>query len=183
MYAYLTTPKPSTKRRGSGGIVSAFTVCTGMDYSTHCVVFAVLVDSLPCYVTLQARQRSGRAGREGPGACYRLYTEQSFEELMEHTVPELQRCNLTGVVLELLALGLNNILNFDFMDPPSKDAMVDALEQLYLLGAVQQEEGLQLTPLGKQMAYFPLEPHLSKAILASQVHSYIYMALWWVLDG
>lgn len=97
---------------------------------------------------------------------------------MEHTVPELQRCNLTGVVLELLALGLNDILSFDFMDPPSKEALVDALEQLYLLGAVQQEGGLQLTPLGKQMAHYPLEPHLSKAILASQVtHSWVWAGL------
>lgn len=146
-----------------------YVIDTGMvkarAYNPHIAVEMLCVQPVS---KAQARQRCGRAGREGPGVCYRLYTEQSFEELAEHTVPELQRCNLTGVVLELLALGLNNILSFDFMDPPSKEALVDALEQLYLLGAVQEEGGLQLTPIGKQMAHYPLEPHLSKAILASQ---------------
>ena len=72
------------------------------------------------------------------------------------------------------------------MDPPSKDSLVDALEQLYLLGAVQQDGGLQLTPLGKQMAHFPLEPHLSKAILASQVHPLcvcVFFFVWQVYSG
>lgn len=146
-----------------------FVIDTGMVkarvYNPHVAVEMLCVQPVS---KAQARQRCGRAGREGPGVCYRLYTEQSFEELPEHTIPELQRCNLTGVVLELLALGLNNILSFDFMDPPSKEALVDALEQLYLLGAVHEDDGLRLTPLGKQMAHFPLEPHLSKAILASQ---------------
>lgn len=118
---------------------------------------------------LQARQRAGRAGREAPGHCYRLYTEESFQELPEDTTPEIQRCPLTSVVLQLLALGISDILGFDFMDPPPEEALVHALEQLYLLGGVERAGQLQLTALGRQMAHFPLEPHLAKAILTSQV--------------
>lgn len=63
---------------------------------------------------------SGRAGREGPGKCYRLYTVQAFEKLDDSTVPEIKRCNLASVVLQLKALGIDNVLRFDFMDKPSR---------------------------------------------------------------
>lgn len=121
---------------------------------------------LPC---LQARQRCGRAGREAPGYCYRLYTEEAFEALAEDTAPEIQRCPLGSVLLQLLALGVTDILSFDFMAPPTEEALVRALEQLYLLGAVGGARRVQLTPLGRQMAHFPLEPCLSKALLTAQV--------------
>lgn len=116
----------------------------------------------------QARQRLGRAGREQPGTCYRLYTEETFEELQEHTIPEIKRCNLSGVILQLLAIGISDILSFDFMDPPSEEAIVSALQQLLLLGAVEKNCGLTLSPLGKQLSHFPLSPCLSRAILAAE---------------
>ena len=66
-----------------------------------------------------ARQRAGRAGRTGPGKCYRLYTEQAFcTEMLPTSVPEIQRTNLGNVVLQLKAMGINDLLGFDFMDPP-----------------------------------------------------------------
>ena len=125
---------------------------------------------------LQARQRCGRAGREAPGYCYRLYTEEAFGELAEDTPPEIQRCPLGSVVLQLLALGVTDILGFDFMAPPTEEALVRALEQLYLLGAVDGARGVQLTPLGQQMSHFPLEPCLSKAILTAEVQTVAWLA-------
>lgn len=67
----------------------------------------------------QAKQRAGRAGRTGPGKCYRLYTERAYrDEMLPTAVPEIQRTNLAFVVLSLKAMGINDLLSFDFMDPP-----------------------------------------------------------------
>ncbi|NXU70138.1 DHX33 helicase, partial [Oreotrochilus melanogaster] len=116
----------------------------------------------------QAWQRAGRAGREESGVCYRLYTEDEFEKFDKMTVPEIQRCNLASVMLQLLALRIPNVLTFDFMSKPSPDAIQAAIEQLDLLGAVERKEDqFVLTPLGKKMAAFPLEPKFSKTILLS----------------
>lgn len=116
----------------------------------------------------QAWQRTGRAGREDSGICYRLYTEDEFEKLEKMTVPEIQRCNLASVVLQLLVLRVPNILTFDFVSKPSPDSIRSAIEHLDLLGAVERKEDqIILTPLGKKMAAFPLEPKFSKTILIS----------------
>ena len=113
-----------------------------------------------------ARQRAGRAGRTGPGKCYRLYTENAFKnEMLPNSVPEIQRTNLANVVLQLKAMGINDLLHFDFMDPPPVQTLVSAMEHLYALGALD-DEGL-LTRLGRKMAEFPLEPSLSKTLLIS----------------
>jgi ATP-dependent RNA helicase DHX8/PRP22 len=113
-----------------------------------------------------ARQRAGRAGRTGPGKCYRLYTEAAYStEMMPSSVPEIQRTNLSNVVLQLKAMGINDLLGFDFMDPPPVQTLVGAMESLYAQGALD-EEGL-LTRLGRKMAEFPLEPSLSKMLIVS----------------
>lgn len=113
-----------------------------------------------------ARQRAGRAGRTGPGKCYRLYTEAAYKnEMLPTSIPEIQRTNLSMTVLTLKAMGINDLLGFDFMDPPPAATLVTALEQLYNLGALD-EEGL-LTKLGRKMAEFPLEPPMSKVLIAS----------------
>jgi len=114
----------------------------------------------------QAKQRAGRAGRTGPGKCYRLYTERAHrDEMLSTAVPELQRTNLTSTVLALKAMGINNLLSFDFMDPPPMQTLVTAMEQLYHLSALD-DEGL-LTRLGRRMAEFPLEPMLCKMLIMS----------------
>lgn len=113
-----------------------------------------------------ARQRAGRAGRTGPGKCYRLYTESAFKnEMLPTAVPEIQRSNLGMTVLSLKAMGINDLLAFDFMDPPSPQTLIQALEMLFNLGALD-EEGL-LTRLGRKMAEFPMEPPMSKVLIAS----------------
>ncbi|XP_074466767.1 ATP-dependent RNA helicase DHX33 isoform X1 [Sebastes fasciatus] len=120
----------------------------------------------------QAWQRAGRAGREDSGCCYRLYTEPEFDNLIPMTVPEIQRCNLSGVMLQLMALGIPDVMNFDFMSKPSPEAVRSALEHLELLGALERKEGqVFLTALGKKMASFPLEPRYAKTILLSPDHS------------
>ena len=113
-----------------------------------------------------ARQRAGRAGRTGPGKCYRLYTEEAYKkEMLPTTVPDIQRTNLASTVLILKAMGINDLINFDFMDPPPVQTLVSALENLYNLEALD-DEGL-LTKLGRLMAEFPLEPQLAKMMLTS----------------
>jgi len=113
-----------------------------------------------------ARQRAGRAGRTGPGKCYRLYTEMAYKnEMLPTNIPEIQRTNLGNVVLQLKAMGINDLLGFDFMDPPPVATLVGAMEALHALGALD-DEGL-LTRLGRKMAEFPLEPNLSKMLLLS----------------
>jgi ATP-dependent RNA helicase DHX8/PRP22 len=113
-----------------------------------------------------AKQRAGRAGRTGPGKCFRLYTEQAFKtEMLPTNIPEIQRTNLGNIVLQLKAMGINDLLSFDFMDAPPVATLVGAMESLYALGALD-DEGL-LTRLGRRMAEFPLEPNLSKMLILS----------------
>ncbi|CAL5338587.1 unnamed protein product [Camellia sinensis] len=107
-------------------------------------------------------------GREGPGKCFRLYPEIEFEKLRDSTIPEITRCNLSNVILQLKALGVDDIFGFDFMEKPSRDAVIKSLEILVLLDAITEEYKLS-DPVGHQMAWLPLKPIHSKAlILASQ---------------
>ncbi|VDN03033.1 unnamed protein product [Thelazia callipaeda] len=114
----------------------------------------------------QAKQRAGRAGRTGPGKCYRLYTERAYrDEMLPTPVPEIQRTNLASTLLQLKAMGINNLIDFDFMDAPPVEAMITALTQLHTLSALDND-GL-LTRLGRRMAEFPLEPSLAKLLIMS----------------
>ncbi|CAH8392456.1 unnamed protein product [Eruca vesicaria subsp. sativa] len=113
-----------------------------------------------------SKPRAGCAGRTGPGKCYRLYTESAYlNEMPPTSIPEIQRINLGMTTLTMKAMGISDLLSFDFMDPPQPQALISAMEQFYSLGAFDQE-GL-LTKLGRKMAEFPLEPPLSKMLLAS----------------
>ncbi|KAF9581051.1 DEAH-box ATP-dependent RNA helicase prp43 [Lunasporangiospora selenospora] len=113
-----------------------------------------------------AQQRSGRAGRTRPGKCFRLYTENAFmKELIETTYPEILRSNLGTVVLQLKKLGIDDLVHFDFMDPPAPETMMRALELLNYLGALDDDG--EMTPLGRLMADFPLDPQLAKMLIES----------------
>ncbi|EGC33048.1 hypothetical protein DICPUDRAFT_56694 [Dictyostelium purpureum] len=117
-----------------------------------------------------ANQRAGRAGRTRPGKCFRLYTEKAFQEdLIQQTYPEILRSNLASVVLQLLKLGVTDLVHFDFMDPPVPDTLIRALEVLHFLGALDDEG--QLTKVGTIMAEFPLDPQLSKMLIESSERS------------
>ncbi|KAI3649202.1 hypothetical protein MP228_007056 [Amoeboaphelidium protococcarum] len=116
----------------------------------------------------QAKQRAGRAGRVAPGKCFRLYTEKAFtQEMLPTGLPEIQRTNLADTVLKLKTMGINDLLRFDFMDPPPRPALLNAMDILYSIGALD-EEGF-ITPIGRRMAEFPLEPQLSKTLIASEM--------------
>ncbi|KAG8528098.1 uncharacterized protein KY384_007014 [Bacidia gigantensis] len=111
-----------------------------------------------------AIQRAGRAGRTKPGKCYRLYTERAYDALTEATVPEIQRSNLAPVILQLKALGIDNILRFDFLTPPPAELVTRALELLYSLGAL--DDYAKLTrPIGIRMAELAVEPMMAKVLL------------------
>ncbi|XP_046640656.1 ATP-dependent RNA helicase DHX33-like [Daphnia pulicaria] len=116
----------------------------------------------------QAWQRAGRAGRQAAGFCYRAYTLNDFEKMAPNPIPEIQRCSLTTVVLQLLALGVQDPLNFDFMDKPPTELIEGAMRELHLLGGIQSTEKPVLTEVGQQMAAFPLDPRFTKLILASK---------------
>ena len=113
-----------------------------------------------------ANQRAGRAGRVRPGKCFRLYTSSSFQnELEDNNIPEIQRNNLISMILLMKSLGINNLLDFDFMDSPPHEILIKALEQLYALGALNTE-GI-LTQTGLKMIQYPIDPSLTKCIIAS----------------
>ena len=142
-----------------------------------------------------AQQRAGRAGRTKPGKCFRLYTEKAFKnEMQDNTYPEILRSNLGSVVLQLKKLGIDDLVHFDFMDPPAPETLMRALELLNYLAALDDDGNL--TELGKNiymvcypkfkllqplsryfeiylfylgaiMAEFPLDPQLAKMLIAS----------------
>lgn len=114
-----------------------------------------------------ANQRSGRAGRTGPGQAYRLYTEKAYrDELYIQTIPEIQRTNLSNTVLLLKSLGVKDLLDFDFMDPPPQDVISTSLFDLWALGALDNLG--ELTDLGRKMNAFPMDPPLAKLLIMSE---------------
>ncbi|RYR17019.1 hypothetical protein Ahy_B03g061830 isoform B [Arachis hypogaea] len=127
---------------------------------------------------VQANQRAGRAGRTRPGKCYRLYPSQVYnDEFLDVTVPEIQRSSLAGSVLYLKSLDLPDIdiLKFDFLDPPSSESLQDALKQLYLIDAI--DENGAITSIGQKMAELPLEPSLSRTLMEANDYGCIPEAL------
>ncbi|XP_054033150.1 pre-mRNA-splicing factor ATP-dependent RNA helicase DHX16 [Dryobates pubescens] len=138
--------------------------CKQKSYSARTGMESLVVT--PCS-RASANQRAGRAGRVAPGKCFRLYTAWAFQhELEETSVPEIQRADLGCLVLLLKSLGINDLIHFDFLDPPPHETLVLALEQLYALGALNHLG--ELTTLGRRMAELPVEPMLAKMILASE---------------
>lgn len=114
----------------------------------------------------QAWQRTGRAGRESEGTCYRVYPIAEFKKMPRMNLPEILRSNLGATVLQLLALGID-CATFDFMDKPASDLVENAFKLLHDVKAIDGLQTRQLTEAGVRMAKFPLEPRLSRALLAS----------------
>jgi pre-mRNA-splicing factor ATP-dependent RNA helicase DHX38/PRP16 len=111
-------------------------------------------------------QRAGRAGRTGPGKAFHLYTEQAYKnDLYVQTIPEIQRTNLANTVLLLKSLGVKDLLDFDFMDPPPQDTITTSLFDLWALGAVDHVG--DLTTIGRLMTAFPMDPSLAKMLITS----------------
>jgi pre-mRNA-splicing factor ATP-dependent RNA helicase DHX38/PRP16 len=114
-----------------------------------------------------ASQRAGRAGRTGPGKAFHLFTEAAFkDEMYIQTIPEIQRTNLSNTVLLLKSLGVKDLLDFDFMDPPPQDTITTSLFDLWALGALSNIG--DLTKIGKKMTAFPMDPSLAKLLITSE---------------
>lgn len=113
----------------------------------------------------QANQRAGRAGRECPGTCYRAYTEPTFEGLIEASIPEIQRVSVSQVILQLKCMGVKDILKFNFVSPPAPATLTKAMQDLYLLGAIDKQA--ELTTRGRHMASLPLDPVYARLVLLS----------------
>ena len=113
----------------------------------------------------EAVQRTGRAGRTAPGKCYRLYSKRFFQQLDETTVPEIQRTSLTSVVLSLKCMGIENVLDFQYLDPPEERMILEALRQLYYFQAIDREG--RVTTLGQRLVAFPLQPSLARVLVRS----------------
>ncbi|CAK7244145.1 MAG: DEAH-box RNA helicase prp16 [Sporothrix thermara] len=112
-------------------------------------------------------QRSGRAGRTGPGKAFRLFTEKAFkDELYLQTIPEIQRTNLSNTILLIKSLGVKDLLDFDFMDPPPQDTITTSLFDLWALGSLDNLG--ELTSLGRKMNAFPMDPPLAKLLIVSE---------------
>ncbi|CAJ1347261.1 unnamed protein product [Effrenium voratum] len=115
---------------------------------------------------VQAKQRAGRAGRTQHGKCFRLYSEETFHRsLPKVTVPEILRSNLASVSLQMKAMGIDDVVNFDFMEPPDRVRLVKSLRLLYLIGALDADGSL--TDLGRRISQLPLEPQYGRVLLAA----------------
>ncbi|KAJ3135797.1 ATP-dependent RNA helicase dhx8 [Physocladia obscura] len=112
-----------------------------------------------------ATQRAGRSGRTAPGKVFRLYSRDAFDELELDSTPEIQRASLVGTVLTLKQLGISDVLGFDFIDPPDRQSLVDAMKQLYYLKALDAD-GI-ITQHGKDISRFPISPFFATALLTA----------------
>lgn len=176
MYVFEPAPENTRKVVVSTNIAEASVTIDGVVYVIDCG-FAKLkayspgtgIETLTAVPISKAAavQRAGRAGRTKPGKCFRLYTQEAYEHLPDSTVPEIQRSNLTPVLMQLKALGIDNIVRFDFLTPPPAELVIRAFELLYSLGAV--DDYAKLTkPLGIRMAELAIDPMMGKALLSAQ---------------
>ena len=142
-----------------------------------------------------ANQRKGRCGRVSEGICIRLYSEEDFNNRPEFTDPEILRTNLASVILQMTALGLDDIEAFPFVDAPDKRHIQDGVRLLEELGAIQpkkyksrdgarlptrasesteKKQGWELTPIGRQLAQLPVDPRLAKMLLSAVDFGSVY---------
>ncbi|MFK7852874.1 MAG: ATP-dependent RNA helicase HrpA [Granulosicoccus sp.] len=112
-----------------------------------------------------ANQRMGRCGREAPGVCIRLYSEEDFDSRAEFTEPEILRTNLSSVILQMASMKLGRIDDFPFVEAPESKFINDGYRTLQELAALNDNR--ELTPLGKQLARLPIDPRLGRMLLAS----------------
>ncbi|KAI9368249.1 P-loop containing nucleoside triphosphate hydrolase protein [Aspergillus egyptiacus] len=116
-----------------------------------------------------ANQRAGRAGRTGPGHCYRMYSSAIYEgEFAEYTDPEILRTPIEGVVLQMKSMGLHNVINFPFPTPPSRQGLTKAEKLLKNLGALSADG--KITQIGHSLSTYPLSPRFSKMLYIGHQH-------------
>lgn len=175
MYVFEPAPENTRKVVFSTNIAEASVTIDGITYVID-AGFAKLraynpkigIDTLTAVPISKASatQRAGRAGRTKPGKCYRLYSEAVFRDLPDSTVPEIQRSNLAPAILQLKALGIDNIVRFNFISAPPSQLVSRALDLLHSIGAL--DDYAKLTrPLGTRMAELSVEPMMAKVLLSA----------------
>ncbi|KAI9482833.1 MAG: P-loop containing nucleoside triphosphate hydrolase protein, partial [Benjaminiella poitrasii] len=117
-----------------------------------------------------AGQRAGRAGRTGPGHCYRLYSSAVFDhEFEQFSTPEIHRMPIEGVVLNMKAMHVDNVINFPFPTPPPRENLIKAEKLLGYLGAIDKSTK-RITEFGQTMSLFPITPRFAKMLIIGQQH-------------
>ncbi|XP_071450187.1 probable ATP-dependent RNA helicase DHX34 [Hetaerina americana] len=110
-----------------------------------------------------AEQRKGRAGRTGPGVCFRLYTEEEFNSLESYTTPEIQRVPLDSLLLQMVSMGLPDARKFPFLEPPPAESIENSILTLKEQGALTSNE--KLTTIGKVLSEFPVDIAIGKMLI------------------
>ncbi|MFR9729664.1 ATP-dependent RNA helicase HrpA [Saccharopolyspora sp. MS10] len=144
--------------------------------------FRTKVQRLPIEPVSQAsaNQRKGRCGRVSEGICVRLYSEQDFESRPEFTDPEILRTNLASVILQMTSLGLGDVAEFPFLEPPDRRQITDGVNLLHELGALEAagaDERRRLTPIGRTLAQLPIDPRLARMVLAAESNGCLHETL------
>jgi ATP-dependent helicase HrpA len=143
-----------------------FVVDTGLArisrYSTRLKVQRLPIEPIS---RASADQRKGRCGREADGICVRLYSEEDFTARPEFTDPEVLRTNLASVILQMASLGLGDIESFPFLQAPDRRQVRDGIALLDELRALDPSAAEPLTPLGRKLAWFPIDPRLGRVVL------------------
>lgn len=117
-----------------------------------------------------AKQRAGRAGRTGPGSCFRLYSEEDYKSFDAFTPAEIHLVPLESLLLHMISLGLNDISNFPFVEKPSNDSIEESLEKLKFCGALAlDQDALSLTSLGDKLSRLPVDLSIGKMLILSTV--------------
>ncbi|KAI4600603.1 hypothetical protein KJ359_000962 [Pestalotiopsis sp. 9143b] len=175
MYVFDEAPQNTRKVIVATNIAEASVTIDGIVYVVDCGFVKLRtfdpktgIETLTATPISQASasQRAGRAGRTKPGKCFRLYTEENFQALPTANVPEIQRTNLAPFVLQLKALGIDNVVRFDYLTPPPAELLIKATELLFSLGAL--DDYAKLTrPLGMRMAELAVEPMMAKTLLSA----------------
>lgn len=114
----------------------------------------------------QARQRAGRAGRTQPGKVYRAYSYETFQDMPDNPTPEICRSKLHSMVLAMKNLGINDVLDFDYIDKPQRSALVKAQHYLFYIRAIDWNG--MITKLGRRLAQIPLEPEIALSLFAAK---------------
>jgi ATP-dependent helicase HrpA len=147
-------------------------------YSTRAKVQRLPIEAIS---QASANQRSGRAGRTSDGIAVRLYSEEDFAKRPEFTDPEILRTGLDAVILQMLSIGLGDIADFPFLQPPDRRGIQDGLDLLRELGAIRRSsspEGVsrpahEITKIGRELARLPVDPRFARMIVEAQKHGVV----------
>jgi HrpA-like RNA helicase len=118
-----------------------------------------------------AKQRTGRAGRTGPGECFRLYSEKEFNHFNDFAIPEIQRSPLEPLLLQIKSMELGNPREFDYVQPPSMDTINASMDFLHDLGAIDTNENIM--GLGSVLAQLPVDAVVGKMLILGVVFNLV----------